>query len=68
MELMTKLQTEQHSIKDLLTKLNQQEDELKDVREAVSMIYFQTTSLENLSSESSVWPGRTQIGLLSYRS
>ena len=36
MELMTKLQTEQHSIKDLLTKLAQQEDELKDIREAVS--------------------------------
>ena len=36
MELLTKLQTEEHSIKDLTTKLNQQEDELKDVREAVS--------------------------------
>ena len=36
MELMTKLQTEQHSMKDLLTKLAQQEDELKDIREAVS--------------------------------
>ena len=36
MELMTKLQTEEHSIKDLLTKLAQQEDELKDIREAVS--------------------------------
>ena len=36
MELMTKLQTEEHSIKDLLTKLAQQEDELKVIREAVS--------------------------------
>ena len=38
MELMTRLQTEQHSITDLLTKLAQQEDELKDIREAVSTV------------------------------
>ena len=55
MEMLTKLQTEEHSIKDLTTKLNQQEDELKDVREAVRRInckvssYMDTDSMLKLS-------------------
>ena len=37
MELMTSLQTEQHACKELATRLGQQEDELKDLREQVSV-------------------------------
>ena len=36
MELMTRIQSEQHSSKELVCKLTQQEDELKVLREAVS--------------------------------
>ena len=37
MELMTSLQTEQHACKELATRLGQQDDELKDLREQVSV-------------------------------
>ena len=36
MELMTRIQSEQHSSKELVCKLTQQEDELKVLRDAVS--------------------------------
>lgn len=36
MELMTKLQTEEHRSHELALRLAQQEDELKDMRDAVS--------------------------------
>ena len=50
MEMLTKLQTEEHSMKDLTTKLNQQEDELKDVREAVSRSYCNVSSYMDTDS------------------
>ena len=36
MELMTKLQSEQHIIKELSTRLTQQEEELEEIRAVVS--------------------------------
>jgi len=36
MEMLTKLQSEQHIAKELAARLSQQEDELKETREQVS--------------------------------
>ncbi len=36
MEMMTSLSSEQHVAKELATRLSQQEEELKDIREQVS--------------------------------
>ena len=38
MELMTTLQTEQHTSKELAARLGQQEEELKDMREQVIVL------------------------------
>ncbi|VDI32087.1 golgin subfamily A member 2 [Mytilus galloprovincialis] len=46
MELMTRIQSEQHSSKELFCKLTQQEDELRVMRDALSVKQSKLTDLE----------------------
>jgi hypothetical protein len=40
MELLTKLQSEQHVVKELSVRLTQQEEELEEIRAAVCTAHF----------------------------
>jgi hypothetical protein len=61
MELMTRIQSEQHSSKELVCKLTQQEDELKVLRETVSnfvilIILKYTIFAKQINAEGLIWP------------